>query len=224
MAWPSSAVRTKDWGSEILTDTDLEAQFDVLHTYINAFLAGTTGHDHSGADGYGKKIVLTTSVSGILPTANGGTALSTGFLNGNPIASIIAWPLASAPTDYLVCNGAAVSRTTYANLFAVISTTFGAGDGSTTFNLPNLVGKVPVGYDSTDTAFDTIGETGGAKTVDLSHDHGGVTGGVAFGSGTGSLTAGALDTTHNHTISSGLSTTQSVLQPYITLNYCIRYQ
>lgn len=51
------------------------------------------------------------------------------------------FPLAAAPEHYLVCDGAAVSRTTYAALFAVISTTFGAGDGSTTFNLPDLRGE-----------------------------------------------------------------------------------
>jgi len=51
----------------------------------------------------------------------------------------------SAPDDYLLCDGAAVSRTTYADLFAVIGTTYGAGDGSTTFNVPNLKSRFPVG-------------------------------------------------------------------------------
>ena len=52
----------------------------------------------------------------------------------------------SAPTGFLLCNGQAISRTTYANLFAVISTTYGVGDGSTTFNVPNLLGRFPLGY------------------------------------------------------------------------------
>jgi len=52
---------------------------------------------------------------------------------------------ASAPTGYLACNGAAVSRATYADLFAVVSTTYGAGDGSTTFNVPDARGLVMVG-------------------------------------------------------------------------------
>lgn len=51
----------------------------------------------------------------------------------------------TAPDDYLVCNGANVSRTTYADLFAVIGTTFGSGDGSTTFTLPNLIDKFAQG-------------------------------------------------------------------------------
>ena len=52
-----------------------------------------------------------------------------------------------------------MNRTTYANLFAAIGTTYGAGNGTTTFTLPNLKGKVPVGRDSAQTEFDTLGET-----------------------------------------------------------------
>ncbi len=55
---------------------------------------------------------------------------------------------ASAPVGWLVCNGSAVSRTTYAALFAVIGTTFGIGDGSTTFNLPDMRGYFPRGFDA----------------------------------------------------------------------------
>jgi len=62
-----------------------------------------------------------------------------------PVGSYITHAGASAPTGYLACNGAAVSRSTYADLFAVISTTYGAGDGSTTFNLPDARGLVMVG-------------------------------------------------------------------------------
>ena len=51
----------------------------------------------------------------------------------------------TAPTGWLICNGAAVSREIYATLFAVIGTTYGAGDGSTTFNLPDLRGRAPIG-------------------------------------------------------------------------------
>jgi microcystin-dependent protein len=55
------------------------------------------------------------------------------------------WGVASAPTGYLFCRGTAVSRTTYSALFALIATTFGVGDGSTTFNLPNFSGSMPIG-------------------------------------------------------------------------------
>lgn len=54
----------------------------------------------------------------------------------------------TAPTGFLFCDGSAVSRTTFARLFAVIGTTFGSGDGSTTFNLPDLRGRVVAGRDN----------------------------------------------------------------------------
>lgn len=78
--------------------------------------------------------------------------------------AISPWPTTTAPTGYLICDGSAVSRTTYADLFALIGTTFGVGDGSTTFNLPNLVGRMVIGYNAGDADFNAIGETGGAKT------------------------------------------------------------
>ena len=80
---------------------------------------------------------------------------------------IVAWPSDTIPTGWLLCDGSAVSRTTYADLFARIGTTFGAGDGSTTFNVPNIKGKVIVGKDASQNEFDTMGETGGAKTHTL---------------------------------------------------------
>jgi microcystin-dependent protein len=62
------------------------------------------------------------------------------------------WPTATAPGGYLLCNGQFVSRTAYAALFSVIGTTFGVGDGSTTFNLPNYVNRMPFGANATTVA------------------------------------------------------------------------
>jgi microcystin-dependent protein len=84
---------------------------------------------------------------------------------------IVPYAGASAPTGYLLCDGTAVSRTTYADLFAITGTTYGIGDNSTTFNLPNLKGRIPVGLDSTQAEFDTRGETGGVKSVTLTTDN-----------------------------------------------------
>lgn len=64
-----------------------------------------------------------------------------------PVGAVLWFAAPTAPSGFLVCNGAAVSRTAYADLFAVIGTTFGAGDGSTTFNLPDLRGEFIRGYD-----------------------------------------------------------------------------
>ena len=72
----------------------------------------------------------------------------------------------SAPTEWLMCDGAAVSRTTYSALFAVIGITYGAGDGSTTFNVPDLRGRSPLGAGlSTASGVQrSVGETGGADS------------------------------------------------------------
>lgn len=81
-----------------------------------------------------------------------------------PTATIVATARATAPDGWLLCDGSNVSRATYATLFSAIGTAFGAGDGSSTFGLPNLKGRVPIGRDGAQTEFDTIGETGGSKT------------------------------------------------------------
>lgn len=70
---------------------------------------------------------------------NGTTGIDTPGLNsGNIVGQVCFFAMATAPTGFLTCNGAAVSRTTYAALFAAIGTLYGVGDGSTTFNLPDL--------------------------------------------------------------------------------------
>ena len=94
-----------------------------------------------------------------------------------PIGTMLAYGDVYAPSNWLICDGSEVSRTTYAELFEVIGTKYGEGDGSTTFNLPNKKGKVSVGWDMGDNLFHTIGNTGGEKEVQLtleqmpSHTH-----------------------------------------------------
>lgn len=68
-----------------------------------------------------------------------------------PIGTILPYGGTTLPTGYLFCIGQAVSRTTYSELFAIIGTSFGAGDGSTTYNLPDMRESVPVGIDKNDT-------------------------------------------------------------------------
>lgn len=86
-----------------------------------------------------------------------------GATDNFPIGSIIAYGGTEIPNNWLVCDGSAVSRETYKELFEKIGTIYGDGDGSTTFNLPNYGGRVPVGLDKNDTDFDTLGATLGEK-------------------------------------------------------------
>ena len=69
-------------------------------------------------------------------------------LGGAPTGAVFAMAHSTVPSGYLECNGAAVSRSTYANLFSVLSTTYGTGDGSSTFNLPDLRGEFIRGWDN----------------------------------------------------------------------------
>ena len=82
--------------------------------------------------------------------------------NRSEVGTIKPWGKTTAPNGYLLCDGSAVSRTTYADLFVVLSTTYGVGDGSSTFNVPQLQGKTPQGYDGN--TYNLAG-TGGANTV-----------------------------------------------------------
>ena len=68
--------------------------------------------------------------------------------NGVPAGSVFSFATSTVPSGYLECNGAAVSRSTYASLFSSISTTWGVGDGSSTFNLPDLRGQFVRGWDN----------------------------------------------------------------------------
>jgi microcystin-dependent protein len=77
--------------------------------------------------------------------AGPGTATTVARSDIIPIGTALAWFTASPPNGYLMCDGSAISRTTYAALFALLGTTYGAGDGATTFNLPDPRGRTFIG-------------------------------------------------------------------------------
>ena len=170
-------------------------------------------------------------------------------IEGIPTATIVPWSSASVPTGFLECNGQAVSRSTYAALFAIVSTTYGAGDGASTFNVPNLADNVAVGKSNNK----ALASTGGANTVQATGNVGGSTANATLStsqlashshpggrstvkspntspnlganyfsntSGTGSEGSG---NGHSHNMSATFTgDSTSVLQPYLAVIYIIK--
>ena len=152
------------------------------------------------------------------------------------------WPTDTAPSGWLLADGSCVSRTTYADLFAVISTTYDNSCGGSDFGLPDLRGRFPLGQDDmggtsanrvTDTDADTLGNNDGDETKNLAHTHNVPTADYDFGINTTNPTAGFLNTspeidlsdgkaTNDITSDSGGSATQDIMPPFITLNYIIK--
>ena len=157
-----------------------------------------------------------------------------------PTGIILDYGGTTAPDGWLLCYGQAISRTTYAALFAIIGTTYGTGDGSTTFNVPDLRGRVSAGQDDMGGTSanrltgqtggvdgDVLGGTGGAETHTLtsaqmpSHTHSTTYGGavaVNNGSQVGVKLDGAASTG-----SAGSGGAHNNVQPTLILNKIIRY-
>jgi microcystin-dependent protein len=85
-----------------------------------------------------------------------------------PIGATIEWFSDTIPSNWLLLNGQAISRTDFAELFTLYGTTFGVGNGSTTFNIPDMRDYVPVGKSASDTNINALGEKYGSKTHTLS--------------------------------------------------------
>ncbi len=114
-----------------------------------------------------------------------------------PVGAISLWTTDTAPTAWLLCRGQQVSRATYQGLFSVIGTTYGVGDGSTTFNVPDLQQRFPLGKAVAGTG-STLAGTGGA--IDHTHTAGAVSGSTgAGGSHSHSISSAG---SHSHTVNS----------------------
>lgn len=160
---------------------------------------------------------------------------------------VLPWSNGTAPDGFLECNGAAVSRTTYATLFGVIGTTWGVGDGSTTFNVPDFTDRCCVhtsptksfastGGANTVTSTGNVGGSSGNTTLGIpqiaSHNHPGsstpMSGGVTSMGGSAAQPAGTSGSTggggaHSHPFSGTFTgDATSVLQPYLTVMYIIK--
>ena len=167
-------------------------------------------------------------------------------IEGIPTATIIEWSDSSIPSGFLECDGSAVSRTTYSALFTIIGTTYGAGDGSSTFNLPDLQDNVIIGKSNNK----TLGSTGGANATANAGNVGGSTANATISvpqlpphshpgnapSGSGNISNVGNRTTssgnsgnaggggaHSHNMSATFTgDSTSVVQPYLTLIYIIK--
>lgn len=196
-------------------------------TYITALGTGT-----GGAGTYTvtpSQTAVSTTITGaaaaISVTAPAGDnttqVATTAFVAANSVltGTVQMWPTTSAPSGYLLCNGSAISRSTYAALFAVIGTTFGVGDGSTTFNLPDYVNRLPYGASATTTASVTGSISGTTLTVTAVSSGTLVVGQVITGTGVASgttITALGTGTGGNGTYT--VSASQTVSSTTITAN------
>ena len=124
-------------------------------TQITAFVSGTLGGIGIYTVSVASTVLSSTAMIGaagatsttVASTDDSTNIATTAYVKaaGVPTGALFMWGTASAPTGFLICNGSAVSRSTYSVLYGIISTTFGVGDGSTTFNLPNFSGSMPIG-------------------------------------------------------------------------------
>lgn len=152
------------------------ANWTTISTFCNDLSSGVNIADEA----ISSDNLAPAAVTGPKIAANAVTSdkLASNVLNGlTPSGAIMQYAGTAAPTGWLLCDGSNVNRSTYSDLFAVVGTTYGSGDGSTTFGLPNLKGRIPVGLDAAQTEFNALGETGGFKTHTLtigempSHTH-----------------------------------------------------
>lgn len=168
-----------------------------------------------------------------IATKNDVASIKTKIGDTLPIGATLEWFSNTIPDNWLLCDGSAVSRTTYSDLFAVIGTTFGEGDGSTTFNLPNLKGRTIVGLDTDDTDFNTIGKVLGEKTHTLTvaempkHNHTSpIDSFVNTDSQTNVVNGGHISKdsqgTNFATSYAGSSKSHNNIQPSIVTNYIIK--
>ena len=180
-------------------DTILPSQHNPAMVDLYAMMTQSLSRDGQG----GMRASLNMngfSVQNVGPATLAGDAVSLGqFQSGNPVGAVTDFAGSTAPPTWMLCFGQPLSRAAYPELFATIGTTYGAGNGSTTFNLPDCRGRVTAGKD--DMGGTAAGRLNGAGTIN------GNTLGAIGGSQTVALTAaqngphlhGVNDPGHGHT-------------------------
>lgn len=141
-----------------------------------------------------------------------------------PLGAMIPFPGGTIPDNYLLCDGSAVSRTTYALLFNVIGTTYGEGDGSTTFNLPDMRSRTLIGVDTRDSNLNAIGKTYGEKNHTLTKNElpANIIDTANSGSNTDGYIARAGYTASGSYNFGGETQPFNVMQPSMATNYIIK--
>ena len=188
----------------------------------------TNGANWLGNANTATKLATARTINGVAFDGTQDITIEEKIAGANPVGSIIAVAYTGVPEGYMHCNGAAVSRTTYANLFNEIGTTYGGGDGSTTFNLPNTVGRFLEGD----------GEAGRYYAAGLPNITGNIS---AFRDNIGGAFAGSYNTNRydgweddgdEHAVSTSFDASRSnsiygasntVQPPSMTVIYCIKY-
>ena len=180
----------------------------------------------------------TSSGAGLVPIADASGHIDDDWLTlAMPVGTMAVYGGAAAPDGWLLCNGAAVSRVTYANLFAVVAETYGVGDGLTTFNLPNGLGRSLIGAGAgAGLTVRACGDSGGAETHQLvaaempSHSHS-----QYFGDSTTMKIEGAVGATWSPdkvasdsatiitTSGAGADGAHNNMQPYFVGTWIIKY-
>lgn len=176
--------------------------------------------------GTGAGNVVQLDGSGALPAVSGSNL--TGLPGGSPVGSVIAFAGSSAPSGWLLCDGSAVSRSTYAALFAIVGTTYGAGDGSTTFALPDLRGRTAIGAgQGSGLTNRTLAGTVGSETHTLStsempsHTHN-IVGYDSYNGGYRATLSTTSDNSSYSTAAAGGGASHNNMQPSLVLNYIIK--
>ena len=237
-------VESKETVAEVGTGVGVGSDQSINTTGIitaSAFVGDGSGLTGVTAVGSGVAVQEEGSVVGSATTINFvGSAVTATFSGGvatieigdsNPTGTVIQVAMNSAPSGYVKCDGAAISRTTFSDLFDAIGTTWGAGDGSSTFNVPDLRGEFVRGWDdgkgtdsgrafasSQSDATDvngmsvSVSVSGGGASLSFAGDEGTVAFGEGYAIGSASVSG-----------SGSLSSSDSETRPRnIALLYCIK--
>jgi microcystin-dependent protein len=228
--------------AELQTDIDNRQPLDADLTAIAA-ITPTKGTIYAGNGS--APAALAVGANYTTPLADSAEATGLRYAFVQPIGAVLPYAGSSAPTGWLLCYGQAVSRTTYAALFAVTSTTYGVGDGSTTFNVPDLRGRVPAGQDDMGGTSanrltnpgttvggidgDVLGGTGGAETHQLTtaqlaahaHSTSPAASGVLSGGGAAAASGSGSSALTLEIQSAGGDVAHNNVQPTLILNYII---